>query len=200
MMRLVAENLTCRRSERTLFEHVSFAVDQGQALTVAGPNGAGKSSLLRILAGFLSAGSGSFRLDGIEGDRDIRHCLHYLGHRDGLRAALTVRENLSFAAASLGAGLDVPQALRAVDLPFAADLPVGLLSAGQRRRIALARLLVARRPLWLLDEPTTALDSSAQRRVAELLQDHLAAGGLAVVASHLPLGIAGAVLSLGAAA
>ncbi len=196
-LRLVAEGLSCQRSERMLFANLSFSIESGHALTIVGPNGAGKSSLLRILGGFLSAQAGQLRLEGMAEDTERQQICHYLGHRDGLRAALTARENLDFARDILGAGLETPDALARVGLLQIMDAPVGLLSAGQRRRVALARLLVAKRPLWLLDEPTSALDQASQERVTEILSDHLGNGGLAVIASHLSLGIASETLTLG---
>ncbi|HXT09172.1 MAG TPA: heme ABC exporter ATP-binding protein CcmA [Roseiarcus sp.] len=192
-MRLLAENLTLERGGRRLVAGLSFALGAGEALIVSGPNGAGKSSLLRGLAGLLGFAAGHARLDGGAADLTMAEQLHYLGHADSLKGALTARENLSFWAALLGGGaLSETEALRRLGLPHVADFPVRALSAGQQRRVALARLFVAARPLWLLDEPTTALDAAAQDLFAAAMSEHLAGGGLIVAATHAPLGLASA--------
>jgi heme exporter protein A len=198
-MRLTAQNLSLERGGRRLFAGVSFTVSPGEALVVTGPNGAGKSSLLRAIAGFLPLGEGSVTCQGAPSREEA---IHYLGHLDALKGALTASENLAFWGAVLGGGgLQAAVALARVGLAHVADLPVRALSAGQKRRVALARLLVARRPLWLLDEPTTALDAAAQARFAELVRAHLGEGGLVVAATHAPLGLdAARTLALGAAA
>ncbi len=198
-MRLVAQNLSLERGGRRLLAGVSFVVAPGEALVVTGPNGAGKSSLLRALAGFLPLSEGAV---SCEGTASREEATHYLGHLDALKGALTAAENLSFWAALLGSGgLPAAEALARLGLAHVADLPVRALSAGQKRRVALARLLVANRPLWLLDEPTTALDAAAQARFADLVRAHLIDGGLVVAATHAPLGLDGArTLVLGAAA
>jgi heme exporter protein A len=166
---------------------VSFAIGPGEALVVTGRNGAGKSTLLLALAGLLRPASGSVAAQDIA-ERSLAECVHLVGHRDGLKGALTSAENLRFTATLLGGDPDSTQAaLERVGLPHVAAIPVSYLSAGQRRRIALARLLVAHRPLWLLDEPTTALDSAAQATLRGLIGDHLACGGLLVAATHAKL-------------
>ncbi|RVU20672.1 heme ABC exporter ATP-binding protein CcmA [Methylobacterium oryzihabitans] len=188
-MRLIAETLACRRSGRRIFSGLSFTLADGDALVVTGRNGAGKSSLLAILAGRLRPESGRLRAEGI-GERTIPETLHVVGHRDGLKGALTAQENLAFARDLLGDAAMAPrEALARLGLAHAAGLPVGYLSAGQRRRVALARLLVCRRPLWLLDEPTAALDAASQAMLAGLMREHLAAGGLVVAATHQALGL-----------
>lgn len=191
-MRIAIENLACRRSGRLVFEGLSFALDEGQALVVTGRNGAGKSSLLAILAGQLRPDAGAVRAEGI-GERPLAEALHLVGHRDALKGALTAAENLAFARDLLGdQAATAGEALEAVGLAHAARLPVAYLSAGQRRRVALARLLVARRALWLLDEPTAALDDAAQETLLGLMRTHLAGGGLIVAATHAALPLAGA--------
>ena len=191
-MRIAIENLACRRSGRLVFEGLSFSLDEGQALVVTARNGAGKSSLLGILAGQLRPDAGTVRADGI-GERPLAEALHLVGHRDALKGALTAAENLAFARDILGDEAARPgEALEAVGLAHAARLPVAYLSAGQRRRVALARLLVARRALWLLDEPTAALDDAAQETLLGLMRTHLAGGGLIVAATHAALPLAGA--------
>jgi heme exporter protein A len=191
-VRIVVENLTCRRSGRLVFTDLSFTLSDGDALLVTGRNGAGKSSLLALLAGRLRPDAGSIEAEGIGNER-LAERLHLIGHRDGLKTALTAEENLAFARDLLGnAVLSPREALDAIGLAHAAPLPIAYLSAGQRRRVALARLLVAHRPLWLLDEPTAALDAAAQDTLLRLMTAHLSGGGLIVAATHAPLGIAGA--------
>ena len=191
---LGAENLAIGRGGRTFASGLNFRLASGQALIVTGPNGAGKSTLLRTLAGLLGPIEGKVSVagKGIEADQPAGLCAHYLGHADGMKAALSVRENLEFWAAMLGGGGDITAALEAVGLPHVADFPAGYLSAGQKRRIALARLLVAQRPLWLLDEPATALDTASQERLAQMMRAHRARGGVVIAATHAPLGLEGA--------
>jgi len=194
--RLDATALALDRGGRRLFSGLAFTVAAGEALVVTGPNGAGKSSLLRVVAGLLAPTAGEIRLTG--GDDEVPRTaeVHYLGHQDAVKPALSVAEALGFWAGYLGgtpardiAGR-VDDALRAVGLAGLADLPSGILSAGQRRRLALARLVAAPRPLWVLDEPTAALDAAAERRLGGLIADHLGAGGLVVAATHAELPIA----------
>jgi len=202
-MRLRAWDLTIERGGRRLFSGLSFEADQGSALIVTGPNGAGKSSLLRALCGFLAVQDGGFALEGGDPERTVGEEAHYLGHADALKGALTAGENLAFWAGALG-GEPSREASRAalarVGLDHVIDFPARALSAGQKRRVALARLLVAHRPLWLLDEPTTALDAAAQAAFAAIMRAHLDGGGLIIAATHAPLGLGGArELRLGAA-
>jgi heme exporter protein B len=189
---LDVENLACSRSGRRVFAGVSFRLGPGEALLVTGRNGAGKSTLLGVIAGLLAPEAGRVRASGI-GERTLSESLHLVGPRDALKGALTAEENLGFARAMLGdPALPPREALEAVGLAHAAALPVAYLSAGQRRRVALAQLLVARRPLWLLDEPTAALDTGAQEILLGLLRQHLAEGGLIAAATHARLPIEGA--------
>ncbi|CAH1679193.1 Cytochrome c biogenesis ATP-binding export protein CcmA [Hyphomicrobiales bacterium] len=208
-MRLEIDRLSCRRSGRLLVEDLTLTVAGGEALVVKGPNGAGKSTLLATLAGRLKPAGGTIRLIRDRGaterreeaDTPLAEQAVMVGHRDGLKTALTATENLVFAAAMLGAPVTPPQAAMALDglgLIHVSDIPIGYLSAGQRRRVALARLILVDRPVWLLDEPTAALDASAQDDLAHLMQRHLSNGGLIVAATHLPLGLDGArTLTLG---
>ena len=183
---LVGDNLSCRRGFRLLFEGLAVSAQAGRALVVVGPNGAGKSSLLRILAGLLAPTAGTVRLDG--GGESVGEHLHYLGHDDAVKGALTVAANLAFWRTVLGGGgLEVDEALEEVGLGGLGRLRAQVLSAGQKRRLAIARLLVAKRPVWVLDEPTTALDVKAQARFAAFGRAHLAAGGLLIAATHAPL-------------
>lgn len=191
-VQLVIDNLVCRRGGRRVLDGVTASAAAGEALVVTGRNGAGKSTLIAAIAGLIRPDSGMVTLDGA-GRRTLGECLHLVGHRDALKSALTAAENLAFAQALLGDSWMSPvDALAQVGLPGAAALPVAYLSAGQRRRVALARLLVARRPLWLLDEPNTALDTAAQDLLLGLMGKHLAAGGFIVAATHAPLPIPGA--------
>jgi heme exporter protein A len=191
-LQLAVDNLACRRAGRRVFEGLSFTLDGGEALAVTGRNGAGKSTLIAAIAGLVQRHEGDIRATGT-GERTLGESLHLVGHRDGLKGSLSVAENLLFAADLLGNPALAPEeALARVALPGAAHLPVAYLSAGQRRRVALARLLVARRPLWLLDEPLTALDAAAQGLLAGIMADHLAGGGLILAATHAPLPVAGA--------
>jgi heme exporter protein A len=191
-VRIVVENLACRRSGRLVFEGLSFTLDRGEVLIVTGRNGAGKSSLLALMAGRLEADAGEVRADGI-GESTLAECLHFIGHRDALKGALSAEENLDFAREMLGTPtLSAREALDAVGLTHAAGFPVAYLSAGQRRRVALARLLVAKRPLWLLDEPTSALDAASQDTLLHLMTAHLTGGGLIIAATHAPIAIGAA--------
>jgi heme exporter protein A len=194
-MQLRVWDLTIDRGGRRVIAGLSFAAAQGAALTVTGPNGAGKTSLLRALAGFLPIESGGFALDGGDAERTVGEQAHYLGHSDGVKGALTAGENLAFAAAMLGGDASRAAqlvALSALGLAHVIDFPARLLSAGQRRRVALARLMIARRPLWLLDEPTTALDAAAQVAFAAIMRAHVKDGGILVAAVHGDLGLEGA--------
>ena len=196
-MQLSGVGLGCIRGGREVFAGLDFAVAAGEALALTGRNGAGKTTLLRLIAGLLEPAQGRLELVGGAPDSSIPEQAHYMGHRDALKPALTVLENLGFWYAFLG-GRDAPpaSALDTVGLGGLDGLPAGYLSAGQRRRLALARLIAAPRPIWLLDEPTAALDTAGQQRLAELMQAHLAGGGLIVAATHGPLGIAARELRL----
>jgi heme exporter protein A len=194
-MNLSGLDLTCIRGGRRVFSGVNFSVDSGAALVLTGPNGAGKSSLLRMIAGLIRPAEGRLALKGGDAEMSLGEQAHYVGHLDPLKPALTVTENLSFWARFLN-GKAAPadlglaeRGLDAVGLADLADLPAGYLSAGQRRRLSLARLLAVPRPIWLLDEPTTALDAASQDRLWALMHDHLVAGGLLVAATHGPLGL-----------
>src|SRR6202166_2440516 len=187
-MRLSAVDLACHRGGRDVFASLGFAVASGEALTVTGRNGAGKSSLLRTIIGLVRIAQGKLMLEGGDPELTIAEQAHYLGHQDALKPSLTVAENLRFWAGILGTlAANIHPALTAVGLDELADLPAAYLSAGQRRRLSIARLLAVKRPIWLLDEPTTTLDTSAQDPLAALMGEHLARGGLIVGATHAPL-------------
>lgn len=178
-----------------VFSDLAFTVGSGGFLAVTGANGSGKSSLLRILAGLLRPAGGGFTIAGRQNDEPV---VHYLGHVDALKPTLTLRETLALWAALYGAGGDPAAAAGHVGLDHALGLPVGVLSAGQRRRAGLARLLIAPRPLWLLDEPASALDRDGEALLASLLAQHRSAGGIVIAALHGDLRVTpDAVLELG---
>jgi heme exporter protein A len=162
MMRLAGSDLACVRGGRQVFKGLGFALDAGEALLVTGPNGVGKSSLLRLVAGLVRMDAGRLEFEGGDPELTIGEHAHYVGHQDALKPSLSVHEN---------------------------RLPASYLSAGQRRRLSLARLVAVERPIWLLDEPTTALDTVGQTMLAELMRAHLANSGLILAAAHGPIGL-----------
>jgi heme exporter protein A len=190
---LTADGVACVRGGRCVFEGVSFVLRAGEALLVRGPNGAGKSSLLRLLAGFLPPSAGTLRWGGkatLADPAEHRARLHLIGHSNAIKGALSVRENLRFAVAIAGApATRIGRALDGFELAALADVPAAYLSAGQQRRLALARLLAVARPLWLLDEPDAGLDAANRARLARAVAAHRANGGVTVIASHLDLGL-----------
>jgi heme exporter protein A len=190
---LQAAGLAAFRGERLVFRDLDFAVAAGGALLLTGPNGAGKSTLLRLLAGLLRPAAGMLTWDGEDALADLpAHAARvaYVGHQDAVKPGLTAAENLHFAARLSGA--DVGEALAAVGLEGLADLPARMLSAGQKRRLALARLVLSRARLWLLDEPTLGLDAASVERLGGMLGAHRGGGGLVVAATHLALPVADA--------
>ena len=202
-MRIEAESVGCVRGDRLIFRGLSFAVGAGNALVLTGPNGSGKTTLLRVIAGLLAATIGRLRFIGDTGSalsEDVRdQSIHLVAHSDTVKSALSVAETLRFHADILGAEhASVPDALKAWDIDRLRDVPGALLSAGQRRRVSLARLSLQLRPLWLLDEPLVALDRNARARLHEICAEHRAHGGLIVAASHEPFLDDADVLNLGA--
>ena len=194
---LEAHNLACQRGDRVLFSGLSFTLSAGELLQVAGPNGSGKTSLLKILCGISSPVEGEVRWAGENARRQgeaFRENLLYLGHHNAVKEDLTALENLQIAARLAGAPLGEDQALDALDrigLVGREFLPAKVLSQGQKRRVALARLLVSRAPLWILDEPLTALDVKAIELIQSRLAEHLAAGGMVVLTTHQPIDVPG---------
>jgi heme exporter protein A len=185
-----AEDLACVRGGRLVFEALEFRLEPGDALTLRGPNGSGKSTLLRLLAGFLRAAAGRLSWGGEEitaaaAAPEHRARLHLVGHADPVKPLLTVAENVRFAGALAGgAAASVGAALRAFGLEDLAGTPARFLSAGQKRRTTLARLLASPRPLWLLDEPGVGLDRASRAKLEEAIAAHRAGGGICVVATH----------------
>ncbi|MBX9925053.1 MAG: heme ABC exporter ATP-binding protein CcmA [Hyphomicrobiaceae bacterium] len=200
--KLVVTDLVVERGGRPVVSGLSFTVSAGEALTVKGPNGAGKTSLLRAIAGFIAPTGGTVRLhrsgsSSVE-ESPVSEQTHVVGHLNGVKATLTVEENLAFTRAFLsrppndGAATTpnaVAEALDRLGLRALSAIPAGLLSAGQKRRLCLARVLVAYRPLWLLDEPTVSLDMASTNLVAGLIDEHVSNGGLAMIVTHVPLGL-----------
>jgi heme exporter protein A len=188
-MRVIAESLAAYRGERMIFRHVSFELGPGQALILHGPNGSGKTTLLRVIAGLLGLMAGRLRIlgadDRILTDEARDRAFHFISHLGVVRAQMRVRETLAFHAALLGAPKTaVAKALDDWALRPLADHSGGMLSAGQRHRLALARLSLQKRDLWLLDEPLVALDVSSKNRLNAAAEKHLEDGGIIIAASH----------------
>lgn len=184
---LEAEGIACDRGGRRLFEDLSFALGPGDALLVQGPNGTGKTSLMRQIAGLLPLAAGRVRTGGADDDAVPAELCHYVGHLNAVKSSLSVRENLSFWTHFLEHG-DMGAALDVFGLTPIADIPAGLLSAGQKRKLALSRLFACPRPIWLLDEPSVSLDVASVERLGRQIRNHTKAGGIAIVSTHVPLG------------
>lgn len=189
-MRLVGENLSVQRGGRTVFRQLDFAARAGHPLLVTGPNGAGKSTLLRLIGGLLPEKTGKLVLEGGDPELTIPEQAHYFGHQDALKSSLTVKENLDFWQRFYGQPKLSPyEALGELAIDHLIDLPAAYLSAGQRRRLSLARLLVCKRPIWLMDEPQSALDTASEKRLIALMEEHIREGGLLIAATHLELNV-----------
>jgi heme exporter protein A len=198
-MKLIADGLACSRGGRRLFSDLSFTTGAGEALLLTGPNGAGKTTLIRTIAGLLPPAGGAIRIEGGKDDRSVGEQCHYVGHLNAIKASLSVEANAAFWCGFLGGGIGrVAAALETFGLAALRDIPAAYLSAGQKRRLGLARVLLADRPIWLLDEPTVSLDTAAQEVLTRAVDAHLAKRGLVIAATHVALGFAGArALSLG---
>lgn len=186
-MTLTVQDLAIARGGIPVLEGISFTLDAGEALILRGPNGVGKTTLLRTIAGLQPPIAG-----GVEGAEDR---VAYAAHSDGIKPTLSVTENLTFWARVFGAD-SIDTALSAFDLDGLADRPGGSLSAGQKRRLGLARMLVTQRPIWIFDEPTVSLDTRAVTMFADAVRTHLAGSGSAIIATHIDLGLDGRVLDV----
>jgi heme exporter protein A len=196
-MAIAVEELACQRGGQIIVPPLTFEVRAGQALILRGPNGAGKTTLLRTIAGFLPAASGRVRVSDAAGNASGDNHFHYIGHANGIKPRLSVIENVSFWQGFYGGGggLEAAEdALEAFGLLDLADYRAAHLSQGQTRRLGLARLLAARRAIWLLDEPSVSLDAASTRRLEAAIADHLSRGGLAIVSTHLDLAVGDAAI------
>jgi len=189
-------DLSCIRGERLVFQGLNFSIDAGDALVLIGPNGSGKSTLLRVMAGLLKPATGHLAWNGepVNDDpEEHRGRLHYVGHHDAIKPVLTVTENLTFwaglHASGDGAALAVEKALDILSIPHLAEIPGRFLSAGQKRRANLARIFAAPAPVWLLDEPTTALDKASIARLEDAIAEHRAGGGMVVLSTHMDVAL-----------
>ena len=194
---IAVEGLACQRGGHVIVAPLSFEVRAGQALILRGPNGAGKTTLLRTIAGFLHPAAGRVRVHGPKGDASAEGHFHYIGHVNGIKPRLSVIENVSFWRRYYGGGGDVEAAeaaLEAFDLLELADYRAAHLSQGQARRLGLARLLAAPRPIWLLDEPSVSLDAASTKKLEAAIARHLASGGIAIVSTHLDLSLGDAAI------
>lgn len=193
---LQAQGVACDRGGRRLFEGLSFSLEPGDALLVQGPNGTGKTSLMRQIAGLLPLAAGEVSVAGAEAGTPAAELCHYVGHLNGIKASLTVRENLAFWREYLASGPEtegfggggVDAALDVFGLGAIADISAAFLSAGQKRKLALSRLFACPRPIWLLDEPSVSLDTASVGRLGRAIEAHGQAGGIAIVSTHVPLG------------
>jgi len=191
-MKLVVENLTCRRGLRPIFSDLSFSLEAGKGLLLKGANGSGKTTLLRMLAGFIEPARGEIRLEGGDEELELAEQCHYVGHHNGIKHSFTVRENLEFLAQYLGeegAMQRYGEALEIFNLNGLEDIPASIMSAGQKRRLGLARLVLVKRPVWFLDEPSVSLDVQSVEILAGVVTRHIEQGGLAIAATHVPLGL-----------
>ena len=195
---IIADSLTVSRGERVLFRDLSFHIAPGEAVALTGANGAGKTTLLRTLAGFIRPDAGTVTFADIDPAEARAHRIHWLGHLDGLKTGRRAREELDFQARWSGAEADgIAAAIAGLALEPLLDLEVRKLSAGQRRRLAFARLIAAPRPLWLLDEPFAPLDTRWRAALGLMMQAHLDRGGAILAAVHDPLPVPARALDIG---
>ncbi len=187
-MKLVVENLTCQRGLRTIFTDLSFTVEAGRGLLLTGANGSGKTTLLRMLAGFIEASSGEVRLEGGNDELELAEQCHYVGHHNGIKHSFTALENLQFLADYLG-GDNFKGAIDTFGLRGLEDIPAAIMSAGQKRRLGLSRLVLVERPIWFLDEPSVSLDVQSVKILAGVVSKHIENGGIVLAATHVPLGL-----------
>ncbi|WP_297323538.1 heme ABC exporter ATP-binding protein CcmA [uncultured Bartonella sp.] len=189
-MQISAFDLSAKRGEDTLFQHLDFTLHSTELMTITGPNGIGKSTLLRIIAGFLAPDKGQVVMQEGQSDFPVALACHYLGSQNAMKTHLSVLQNLEFWEKFDNAPLLSPQqALDQVELSGIEQLPFGVLSTGQKRRVAIARLLLSYQSLWILDEPTSGLDKQASAIFSKIMHDHLERSGMIIAATHLPLGI-----------
>jgi heme exporter protein A len=194
-MELRADNLMCVRGGRVIFAGLSFALPASTMTELRGPNGAGKTSLLRLIAGLIEPEAGSLTLQGGDAEITLGQQCHFVAHQDAVKPHLTVAENLAFWRDFLGGG-DVGAALATFALAPLASLQAAMLSAGQKRRLALSRLVLAKRPVWLLDEPSVGLDAASRDRLNALVARHVGEGGIVLAATHVDLGVRTGILEL----
>ncbi len=191
-MKFVVDNLSCVHGGRRIFEGVSFILNAGEGLQLKGPNGSAKTSLLRTLAGFIPKSEGVIRVEGVGENGVPGEQCHYFGHLNGVKHGYTVEENIRFYGDYLGDGLTEKEAdsiLAIFGLDELWHIPAEILSAGQKRRLGLTRLLAAKRDIWILDEPTVSLDVASQEALAQVVVKHVSDGGMVIAATHIPLGI-----------
>ncbi len=190
-LKLAATGLGVDRGGRAVLRDLSLEVHGGEAILLTGPNGSGKTTLIRTIAGFITPVAGAVTLEGGYEDAAVAEHCHYVGHANAIKASLTVMENALFWTRFMGGETErIAPALERLNLAALSDIPSGYLSAGQKRRLGLARLLLAERPIWLLDEPSVSLDAASTAILAEIVDEHVSRGGIAIAATHLPLGLA----------
>jgi heme exporter protein A len=187
-LRLNAENLACERGGRLVFSNVNFTLNAGELMELRGANGSGKSSLLRLLAGLNTPAEGKVHFENSFADSTLAEQAHYIGHAEANKPALSVIENLKFWAKFFGTEMS-DHSLTAFNLEALANDQALLLSAGQRRRLSLTRLVIAQLPVWLLDEPTVGLDAASLNNLQTLIKKHLDNGGMVIAATHTELGV-----------